>query len=268
MDEFYNFEDYRSLFSMLLQESPQGGRGVQTRLAKHVGCQQAFLSRVLAALADLGPEQAFGVATYFNLSRLEKEYWLNLVSQNRAGNEDLKNYFNEKKLKIRDEHNSLNKKIESGNNLNQEEKVYYYSDWYYVAVHILVGIPGHSNHKAIAEKLGLPNNVVIDCLDQLMKMNLIKKEGGLYKISTGRIHLPPDNPLVKKHHINWRLQSMQRLTTPKEKDLHYTSVISCSQKDKEKVRYILTEAVTKIRELIKTSKDETICHYSIDYFEL
>jgi len=268
MDEFFDFNDYRHLFNMLLQDAPHGGRGAQTRLARHLGCQQAFLSRVSAGLAELSPEQAFGVSTYFNLNRLEKEFWLNLVSETRAGNNDLKNYYREKKAKIRDEHRSLHKRIESGNKLNEVEKTYYYSDWYYMAVHILVGIKGFDNEEALAGKLNLSLEIIRSCLEHLERANLVVKEGGIYKISTGKLHLPPNNPLINKHHINWRLQTMQRLSKPKDKDLHYTAIMSCSHKDKEKVRDILTESVTKIRSLIKDSPDEALCHYAVDYFEI
>ena len=135
-------------------------------------------------------------------------------------------------------------------------------------IHLLVGLPNHNQAENISAKLGLSLETVRDCLHNLEMANLILKEGGVYKISTGQLHLSPNNPLVKKHHINWRLQTMKRLSDPKDKDLHYTSVISCSHKDKEKVRDILADAVAKIRAVIKNSPDETLCHYSIDYFEI
>ena len=61
---------------------------------------------------------------------------------------------------------------------------------------------------------------------------------------------------------------MQRLANTQSDDLHDTSVMTCSKEDKERVRAILAEAVTQIRELIRNSKDEVACHYSKDLYSI
>jgi uncharacterized protein (TIGR02147 family) len=268
MDDFFDFDDYRQVLKILLKKAAQGGRGGQTRLAHHLGCQQAFISRVTSGKAELSPEQSYGVSVFFNLNRLEREFWLNLVAETRAGNKELKSYHQEKRERLKEEFRSLNKKIDVGNKLSEAEKLYYYSEWYYVAIHILVGIEGFNTEELIAERLGIAVEVARFALNYLEMAGLISKSGGQYRIGNGGLHLTPDHPLIKKHHINWRLQTMQRLSKPNGKDLHYSAVMSCGQKDKEKVRNILTEAVTKIRETIKSSPDEVLCHYAIDYFEI
>ena len=268
MDEIFDFHDYRKAFGHLIAHGDKGGRGAQTRLAKELGCQQAFLSRVLAGQAELGPEQSFGVAKFFNLSKLAREYWLALVAENRAGNAELKAYQREKCERLREEYQSLHRRIDTGNKINDADKAYYYGDWFYSALHMLVAVPAYAKEEVMAQKLGLALEDVHRCLEMLERAQLIERSGGSWKLSTGRIHLPPTHPLVRKHHANWRLFTMQKLSKPNTEDLHYTSVVSCGEKDKEKVRQILGDAVTKIRALIKDSPDEVVCHYAVDFLEL
>lgn len=268
MDELFNINDYRKAFRSLIAQAENGGRGLQTKLARELGCQQAFISRVLAGQAELSPEQSFGVAKYFGLSRLHREYWLALVAENRAGNDELRLYHRERRERIREEFHSLHRRIDTENKINDADKSYYYGDWFYSALHMLVSVEGQARDEAYAQRLGIGIEDVRQALDLLERAKLVERSDGGWRLSTGRIHLAPTHPLVRKHHANWRLLTMQRLSRPRPDDLHYTSVVSCGHKDKEKVRQILADAVTRIRALIKDSADETVCHYAVDFFEL
>ena len=267
--EIFTHSDYRKLLDILLKTPVRGGgKGAQTRLAQHLGCQQAFISRVISDKAELSQDQAFLVGEFFKFTHLEREYWLNLVFENRAARASLKKYYKEKLSKIREENSSLNKSIHVDRKITEVEKSFYYSDWYYQAIHMICGLPGRHSISSLAGRLALDESLVIQALEHLVASGLIKRKDGLYQISDGRIHLPPEHPLIRRQHTNWRLQSILRMTKAEEKDLRYTSVATCSTQDAERIRSLIVKTVLEIREIVKNSKDEVALFYGLDLFQI
>lgn len=267
--EIFEYSNYRKLLADLVERPERGGgRGAQTRLANHLNCQQAFVSRIISDKAELSADQAILTAGFFQLSALEREYWLNLVFENRAGVQALKKYYQEKLKAIREEKKSLSKSIQTGARISEVEKTHYYTDWYYQAIHMMCGLKGSHTIKNLSSRLGISETVTARVVDHLVQAGLVLQKDGQYRIGEGHIHLAAEDPLVWRQHSNWRLQTIQRFSRPAPNDLHYTSIVTCSRKDVEKIKAIMAKAVTEIREVVRQSEDEVVFHYSLDAYEI
>ncbi len=69
-----------------------------------------MVSQVMAGSKDFTLEQAKKVAEYFVLPKFETDYFLLLVQIERAGTQDLKNYFREKRDEIKKESLKISKR--------------------------------------------------------------------------------------------------------------------------------------------------------------
>ncbi len=71
------------------------GHGYKSAMARAMACQSAYVSRVLKDQASFSLEQAERLNRLFSHSRLEAKYFLTLVSRDRAGTPELKNFYEE-----------------------------------------------------------------------------------------------------------------------------------------------------------------------------
>jgi uncharacterized protein (TIGR02147 family) len=267
MKSIIEYHDYIDLLKDLIACQPNSGRGVQTDLAEKLGCQQAYLSKVLAKKADLNTDQANGICQYFALSDSDTDYFINLVLLNRAGTARAKAYWQSKLQNIVRVKQELKKRLGDNTELKVEDKAIYYSDWSYAAIHVLTSIEAFQTPQAIAARLQLDLQKVRARLAFLEKINLVTKKNDHYKITQASIHIGSDNAFVVNHHRNWRLRTLEKLGNSQD-DLHYSSVVTCSKADRIKIKEALINAIEQVRKIARTSKDESIYSYGIDFLEL
>src|SRR3712207_9531193 len=55
-------------------------------------------------------------------------------------------------------------------------------------------------------------------------------------IGKARIHLGADSPLIGQHHVHWRMRAMRAIESDPQGGLHYSSVVSISRRDIERLR--------------------------------
>ncbi len=197
MATVFEFSDYRKALSHLMEIHSGEQRGLQTRLANHMGCQQAYLSRVMAGNAELSQEQAVAAGAFFNLDTLEQEYFLTIVNFNRAGTPELRRFYEKRRSEILARKLEIKSRIKADGSLSPERKATYYSDWIYSAVHMATAIPKYSSVSSLATRLALPETRVREILEFLEDSGLVEKKSGRYLSKVAAIHLGNNHALVK-----------------------------------------------------------------------
>lgn len=268
MISILDFNDYRKALQFLMERSEGEARGLQTRLARHMGCQQAYLSRVLAGKAELSQEQTLSVAIFFNLDGLECEYLLVLLGLNRAGTQELKSYYKQRQNFLLGKRLEIKSRIQADGQMSLEARATYYSDWVYAAVHMITAIEKYRSPAAISIRLKMPQEQVLLVLRFLEEHGLVKKKSDRYHNNVGRIHLGNDSTMIKSHHTNWRIQSINNLGRDPSDKINYTSVVTCGVGDAEKIREVMLKAVQQIREIVRESPSEEVYCYNLDFFEV
>ena len=82
-----DFDSYKTYLTKILE-----GRGLKQKLSEAVGFQSAFLSRIFSNLAELSLEQAIKVSQHLGHTVMEPDYFILLVTRDKAGSEDLRQY--------------------------------------------------------------------------------------------------------------------------------------------------------------------------------
>jgi len=264
----YEYRDYKQCIRELIESLSGEGRGKRKELADFIGCQVSHITNVLSGNGHFNQEQAESVANFFGFNRPETEFFLLLVQFNRAGTTRLQNVYSKMLDESQEKHLALKNRLLMPDSVKEREENIYYGSWHYGAVHVLLSIPEFQTRETIAKRLELPLGRVDSILSFLVEAGLCQKAGARYLPAKPLVHLDKSSPLISRHHLNWRLRTINRLDLNNEHDLHYSGVFTLSKDDYSKVKEILSKALTESLKVITASPEEDAAIMCIDLFNV
>ncbi len=267
MKAIYEYTDYRDFLKAAL---PTHGpkRGSRNRLAEELNCQKGYISQSLSGLSHFSLEHGIKISRFLSLDGHEEEYFLLLLHKGRAGSKDLEKFYDKKLLEIQEKRKQIKERIRAHSDLSETEQMTYYSSWLYTAVHMCLMVPELQSKSAISTFLGIGTQTVAKTLDFLIQVGLAKQDGEKITAGSARIHLPSQSHLVAKHHTNWRMRAIDSLDNAKEQDLHYSLIMSISEKAGDEIREILLKAIQDTEPVMKAAEDKHVYSLNVDLFSL
>jgi uncharacterized protein (TIGR02147 family) len=267
INHIFDYDDYKDVIRGYLA-SHQNERGYQGRLAKAAGCGPSFFSQALGSHIHLTPDQAAGLADFWQLQEDEAEYFLCLVHHARSGSHAFKKMQIRKIQALKQKHQSIAERVQAKIVPLGEKEMIYYSAWYWSAIHMSCTIPEFQTSAAIARRLRLDNVFVETCLRQLRDMQLVQEQNGRWRNTNADIHLPRESPMVGVLHSNWRQKAAAQAQMQDREALHYSAVQTLSRADYQKLKNLLLEFVQESRKIAAPSKEEEIIAVCLDCFRL
>lgn len=263
----YDYRDYRAFLVDALggKNKRTGQRGA---LARHLGCQTAYLSQVLNGTANLNLEQAYRVNQFLSHDSQAADFFLLLVQRERAGTHDLKMYFDEKINETLAKRSEVKSRVMKTRVITENDQAYYYSQWYIDAIHMALSIPHLQTVQELAKHFHLEETLVREALEFLVRIGLATVNRHRYSIGANHIHLGKESKFLRQLHMNWRLMAIQSLEKRREEDLHFSGVFSLSRQDVIKIRKQILRLIEENMEVIKPSKEEVLFCNTIDFYEL
>ena len=264
----FEFSDYKDFLNHIV-----GGAGRRTghraMLSKACGCNTAYISQVLNGANHLSLEQSQRANRYLKNTKEEAHYFLLLVQKARAGNHELKSYFNEQIESIKSQRLNLKNRMQM-KSMTTENQAIYYSHWYFAAIHVALAIPHLQTKSEIAVFFNLPQEKVGEVLEFLSTTGLARYETGKWLVGSVQIHLGSDSPHISKHHSNWRNQAIVSFDRSLNEDLHYSAAITLSKKALTEMRKYLVEHLRNSIEIVTKSIDPDYECYALnlDLFNL
>ena len=268
----FEFMDYKPYLKTFIKSQPGRGYGFKSLIAEAARCHTAYVSQVLNQNSHFSLEQAEEINTLLQHTREESDFFILLVQLARAGSSKLKRrlgaFINER-LERRQ---VLKSRVDIKTSLSELDQVRYYSAWYYAAIHILIAIPEFQTRDSIARRLRISSDKVTAVLDFLQSVGLAEKKGDRYTIGVNRIFLGNDSLMLPKHHVNWRMQTIDainRTDLQNTPDLHLSTILSFAQKDIQVVKETIIRGVEEARKIVKHSNPEEDIHcLCVDFFKL
>lgn len=264
----FDYEAYKKFMIDLIDSKPNAGRGVRRLLGEAIGCQVAYVSHVLAGDKNFSPEQLEAAARFFALRDDETDHLMLLGEFARAGTPSLRKMLAKKISQKQSEYREIKKRIKISKSISQADQATYYSSWHYQAITSILTIPECRTVDAISRRLKIPTEKVNSVLSFLLDKGLVKETSKGYEPTETQIHLPRTSPLIGKLHSNWRVRTLASFDDMRPADYHYSGVVTLAEKDYDTVKEILTKALSQAADVIRPSKEETICVLAMDFFEL
>lgn len=261
------FEDYKDLLLQIIAGSEKKGRGLSAKLAQHLSVHNTYMTHVLRGESHLSVEQAIKVCDFFVFSELETDFFLQLVQQNRAGDQKTKMFFDKKLEALRREGLKLKVQLRKNSTLSPEEQAIFYSDWTYSAVRLSTALPEGRTIDEIAKLLGLPERKVKRIIDFLLKTGLCKQEPARLTYGTFSTYVGSDSPFAKKLHDNWRLRTIS-YGPSNEEDLLFTSAVTLTKNDFLKLRETLLTAIKTVEKVTDDSEPKILAYINLDWIRV
>ncbi len=267
LKEIFEFKTYCSYLEHRVGSYRQR-LGLKSKMALAMGCQPTFVTQVLNGSAQLSLEQAHRLNTFFKHTNEERDFFLLMVQRDRSGTEELSKYFSEKMAEMLSKRQVLTHRLGRDQTLAAEHQALYYSSWHFAAIHIAVALPTLQTREAISTYFRLPIKKVTEVLENLVRMNLVSSNNGLYTIGQARLRLGNDSFNILKHHTNWRNQAVESLDRQEPHDLHYSGVLSLSRENSGKIKDLMLRGLQEHLKISDASAEEDLFCYCIDFFSL
>lgn len=268
MLNIFQFEAYRPYLRAVIDEN-KGRRGYQRLLAQAAGCHTSYFSQVMNSHIQLTPDQAAGLAQFWDMDEAQTEYFLGLVHLDRAGSPALKLHLTKRLKVLREKNVRLTDRIGAPSSvLGIEAQAMYYSTWYYAAIHMLVSIPAFRTAENLAKQLSLPLGVIKTALENLATMGLVQQGPSEWIPTAKIIHISDRSPLNASNHAHWRQLATLRIQEGRAGETHYSACYALSHADYKKLREEVLALVAQSRAIVGPSQEETAAIFTVDLFQL
>lgn len=265
----FDFSEYRQYLLAVLATKPKRGHGWKSQLAKAIGCEVSYISRVLKDQADLSAEQIDKLNIFLGHTDEESRFFHLLQQISRAGTESLRRFLEKQIREALEKRLVLKNRLQVKEVLSREAQAIYYSAWYYTAVHMALTIGTSQTKEEIASRLGLSIKRVSEVLEFLVSVELAQVVARGYTTGTARLHLGSDSPFISRHHVNWRMEAARALDQETNTEaLHYSSVVTLNEADFTRIKSQLIKAIESAKAVIRDSPAQKICAFNMDWFEL
>jgi uncharacterized protein (TIGR02147 family) len=246
----------------------------QAALARAAGVKASYLSQCLNGKVQLLPEQLHAIGVHLKLSEEEIEFLLLLLQYERSGLPAHRSFLKKRITEARESDARFANRLERDRGFvtpepsTATELQAYYNDWFTIAVHMLCTLPGVGGAEEIARRLGLSVTQANQAIATLTKIGLIEARGGGHRATSRFLRITDQDPLIGRHHANWRLQAALRSQPAPTSDLHYTALYSLSLADAAELREEIAKLVMKVREKVKPSLEECVVAFGLDWFHV
>lgn len=263
----FEFKDYKVFLNLWLKEHPKGGRGQIRKMADHLRVSTTLLSQVLKGDKHFSLETAAEITDYIGLNDKESEYFLLLVEHQRAGGFKLRQILKKKLEREQQAGAQLQNRLQKDRQLNDEEKMQFYSSWMYSGIRLLSALPQMNTAQDIGERLNIPLGLVNQVIQFLLEKNLCVLNNNKLTYGSYRTHIGKDSPFVVKHHQNWRVKGFHSMELRRDEDLFFTQPMALSIEAAEKIRLMLPGMIEQIHAISGPSESEVVRCINIDWFE-
>ena len=202
----------------------------------------------------------------FGHTEEEGHFFMLLVLYGRSGTKTLEKYFKKQIDEILAKRSVFMERVSVDDEIPAADQAVYYSQWYYLAIHLLIGIPGFQTKDALAERLNLSPQLISKALDQLAAMGLVESRGAKLVKGKKRIHIDKNSPWVSQMHAQFRNRGIYRLSNPESNDLHFSFGMGITRKVFEEYRQRIMDLVVEFEPKLVASAEEDLFALNIDLF--
>lgn len=262
----FSTTDYKEYLRSKIAEK---GRGARSRLAEVIRCKPSYIAQILNGNTNLSLEQAEDINQYLGHTDIECSYFISLVLYERAGSESLRQRLFKDVEEIRSKAKKIKNRVSKNVKINSDDLAQYYSSWVYIAVHGLCHMDKKTTAKKIAKRLRVSEIVIEKAIQFLISAGLLEKTAKGYIVQGKRTHLDGDSPLVIQHHTNFRTCAIRSFEAFNQENLHYTSVVAVSEKERLYIKELITQTISEIKSKVgENEKPEVLLGFNADFFEI
>lgn len=263
----FRFKTSRQYLRSYILGLPKKGRGEVSRVATSLGVSTTLISQILAGTKTFTPEQCQKLIAYLGLTGLESDYLTFLVMSERAGTEDLRQYWDRKLGQIREESFQLSKRIAADRTLSDEECSIFYSSPLFSAIRLFTSVSVEGKRlDEICARFEISRKKASEMLNFLVRVGLCTEKDGRFLLGSQNTHLAKTSPHLLRHHCNWRVRAIHNSEELSDQELMYTAPVSLSREDFASLREEMVKFIEQFLTKVHRSPAEEIACFNLDFF--
>lgn len=259
------YDNYKRYLRDWMDKQTHGGRGEVARLAEFLNVSPSLISTILNSDRHFSVEQACELTEHLSIAGIEADYFVALVSFEKAGSEKLRKYWSQQKRKILTESEQLKQRIKHEKRLTHEEQNLYYSQSLYSQIRVLSTLDHGVSLGDLHHAIKLPPAKIQEAVTFLLQTGLIEEKNQRYFATNQMIHINKESTNYLRNHMNWRLQQLQQVVSVDNTDLTYTFACTLNRTDFERIKKMLTDAITESHKIVRESPAEEMACLTIDF---
>lgn len=118
----------------------------------------------------------------------------------------------------------------------------------------------------MAPFLQLAEKRIEEALAFLMRCELVTIENDTYQVLLPFLHIDNQSPEIYQHHRNLRLKAIEAFPWRTEDSLYFSALLTCAEKDVQKLRQKLLNALAEASTVIEQSESQTLLGINIDFY--
>lgn len=262
--EYRNYKTY--LEAVLKSESSQ--RGIQSAMARYLGCQAAYLYQVLKGKAELTEDQAFKTTLFLKFNEEEREYFFCLVRYAKASSLELRRFLEKEVERKIQNHKDLKNRVDAPRpHEDNEFWDYYFSSIIPSSVHMLTSSKKYQNIKNLAQKLFLSEEEILFHLHRLHERKLVHFDGKIWTYANSSIHFPKDSKFNHQMQKSRRIQCLSVLNQSlQDENVHFSSLFTLDGESLEKLRSLIGDFVQNAHGIIHQGGMDEMYILNLDLF--
>ncbi|WP_413612338.1 TIGR02147 family protein [Bdellovibrio sp. HCB-110] len=269
MAHIFEYKDYKVFLSTVLK-SNSSQRGLQSAMARHLGCQASYLYQILKGKADLTEDQAFKVTTFLKFAEVERDFFMCLVRFAKASSPELRQFLSgeiERKIKS---HQDLKNRIQADNPPNNDDFwEHYFATLIPSHVHILTSSKKYQTVKSLSQKLNLPEDEILRHLKQLQSMKMVDYKDKKWVYLSSSIHFAKDSRFNLQMQKNRRIQSLSALNEAlTSEDTHFSSLFTLDPDSLKKLQSLIADFVQNSHSIVHRGGTDEAYVLNLDLFEI
>ncbi len=258
----------REFLRFYLDSLPRKGWGEIQKWADHLNVQSAYVSQVMSGHKQFNLEHAIRLAKYIGLQGADLDFFILLVEIERAGSLETREYF-EKKIQIaKKESKTVFNRVAKDKVLSTEEQSIFYSSWIYSAIRLFCSMGSGKTLHQIAEHFEISKEACAGIVNFLLQSGLLIHKNDKYLLGAQKTHLEKSSPYVKRHWLNWHLQTLKRFDDLDDDEIVYSAPFSISKKDFEQLNEEIIIFVKSFLEKVQTTDPQEVAFLNIDLLRL
>lgn len=244
---------------------PKKGRGQYRKLAEFLRTSNVVISQIFNGEKDLNLDQALLTSQFLGFGELETDFFLLLVSKERAAHFELKNYYDQQIKELKKKASHLKSHLNNTKSLSDEVKQIYYSDWLYSALRLACAKDSIHNEEDLSKYFQIPIQDIRQKTSFLLKYGILKREENGLEIGTNTIFVDKNSPMINFHRKNWRLRGFQEMSN--QQNLFYVSPMCISKNLFKKAKNSFLKIIKELHDDIPNEDAEELVCINLDIYK-
>ena len=236
-------------------------------LARSCRVQKTYLSKVLNHQGNLSSDQLYRACEYLRFSEDEVDYLFFLFEYENTQIESRRKKIYEKILEYQKQNSATESHIDVKTELNKSanDLVRYYSNPYYILVHMFCTIEKYSEDtQLIGKQLKLSSKKVKEIISDLISLGMIEQVNGSMRVLQNNIHLSKDDLLYGIYRTQMRLSSIEMLNRSEKNNYSFSVIFSSSPDVRRQLQENFMSFLKSTQKLVKTNAEEEVYQMNFD----